>query len=153
MSGHGWITPNADGTKARCGGPGMCPECSTELGAPALRVKPIELRKPQITDPVHYVSHGTPRQLDGSQAFQPMCRAAIVTEVNDMDPVPEHGVPYVGLMVVNPTGQFFQRGVRYDSGAVPTLPYPEARQTSLGDPILCSGRIYRGGTWHWAGHA
>jgi hypothetical protein len=30
MSGHGHVTPNADGSKARCGGPGICPECSTE---------------------------------------------------------------------------------------------------------------------------
>lgn len=31
MSGHGHVTPNPDGTKARCGGPGLCPECSREL--------------------------------------------------------------------------------------------------------------------------
>lgn len=30
MSGHGHVTPNADGSKARCGGPGLCTECSTE---------------------------------------------------------------------------------------------------------------------------
>lgn len=37
MSGHGWVTPNANGTKARCGGPGLCPKCSVEALAP----KPI----------------------------------------------------------------------------------------------------------------
>lgn len=30
MSGHGHVTPNPDGTKARCGGPGICPQCSQE---------------------------------------------------------------------------------------------------------------------------
>lgn len=30
MSGHGHVTPNPDGTKARCGGPGLCPACSRE---------------------------------------------------------------------------------------------------------------------------
>jgi hypothetical protein len=31
--GHGHVTPNPDGSKARCGGPGMCPVCNAELGA------------------------------------------------------------------------------------------------------------------------
>lgn len=30
MSGHGHVTPNADGTRARCGGPGLCAVCSRE---------------------------------------------------------------------------------------------------------------------------
>lgn len=30
MAGHGWVTPNPDGSKARCGGPGLCPECQRE---------------------------------------------------------------------------------------------------------------------------
>lgn len=30
MPGHGHVTPNPDGSKARCGGPGICPECSRE---------------------------------------------------------------------------------------------------------------------------
>jgi hypothetical protein len=34
MSGHGWVTPNADGSVARCGGPGLCPQCSVEAGRP-----------------------------------------------------------------------------------------------------------------------
>lgn len=28
--GHGHVTPNANGTKARCGGPGICLQCSAE---------------------------------------------------------------------------------------------------------------------------
>jgi hypothetical protein len=27
---HGHVTPNPDGSKARCGGPGICNECSRE---------------------------------------------------------------------------------------------------------------------------
>lgn len=32
MSGHGHVTPNADGSKARCGGPAICPKCASEAG-------------------------------------------------------------------------------------------------------------------------
>jgi hypothetical protein len=28
--GHGHVTPRPDGTRARCGGPGICAECSRE---------------------------------------------------------------------------------------------------------------------------
>ncbi len=27
VSGHGWVLPNANGARARCGGPALCPEC------------------------------------------------------------------------------------------------------------------------------
>lgn len=27
---HGWVTPRADGARARCGGPGVCATCDTE---------------------------------------------------------------------------------------------------------------------------
>lgn len=30
MSGHGHVVPNADGSLARCGGPGICSECALE---------------------------------------------------------------------------------------------------------------------------
>jgi NTP pyrophosphatase (non-canonical NTP hydrolase) len=30
MTGHGHVTPNPDGSKARCGGPGICAACSRE---------------------------------------------------------------------------------------------------------------------------
>lgn len=32
MSGHGHVTPNPDGSKARCGGPAICPTCAIEAG-------------------------------------------------------------------------------------------------------------------------
>jgi hypothetical protein len=28
--GHGWVTPNIDGSVARCGGPGICEVCNKE---------------------------------------------------------------------------------------------------------------------------
>lgn len=31
MAGHGHVTPNADGTRVRCGGPSLCAVCSIEL--------------------------------------------------------------------------------------------------------------------------
>lgn len=31
MSGHGHVTPNPDGSKARCGGPAICSACAKEL--------------------------------------------------------------------------------------------------------------------------
>lgn len=30
VSGHGHVTPNENGSRARCGGPGICPQCSIE---------------------------------------------------------------------------------------------------------------------------
>jgi hypothetical protein len=69
------------------------------------------------------------------------CRAAIVTEVNA-----EHAstggklLPLVGLCVLNPTGQFFNRDVKPDQGTETHTP---------GISHLCGARLYRGGTWHW----
>jgi hypothetical protein len=37
LSGHGHVTPNANGMKARCGAPGLCAECRAEQAdAPGL---------------------------------------------------------------------------------------------------------------------
>jgi len=33
VSGHGHVTPNPDGSKARCGGPALCRECARELAS------------------------------------------------------------------------------------------------------------------------
>lgn len=33
MTNHGHVTPNPDGSKARCGGPSICTQCATELAA------------------------------------------------------------------------------------------------------------------------
>lgn len=68
--------------------------------------------KPSIGRIVHYVSYGTP----GGE-YPSVCRAAIVTETDTSDTV--------GLCVLNPTGQFFNRTVTHDEDG------------------------HLGGTWHW----
>lgn len=77
------------------------------------------MSNPTVGRVVHYTSYGTPGGEYSSQ-----CRAAIITGVRDMDPVPEHGVPYVDLCVLNPEGMFFNRDARFSEEN-------------------------EGGTWHW----
>jgi hypothetical protein len=86
--------------------------------------------QPTVGRIVHYVSYGTPVQADGTQAYTSLPRAAIVTAVHDSDPVPEHGVPYVDLCVLNPTGLFFNTDCLFDGSDTPA-----------------------GGTWHWPSRA
>ncbi len=62
--------------------------------------------KPSIGRVVHYVSHGTPKKDDGSQAYASECRAAIVTKVTNST--------NVGLAVLNPSGMFFHESVLLD---------------------------------------
>lgn len=83
--------------------------------------------KPSVGRTVHYVAYGTP----GGEFPAGVCRAAIITEVGWTAPIPSGtyapGVPvplgdkdyHVGLCVLNPTGQFFNRGVPYDEGKAP----------------------------------
>jgi hypothetical protein len=78
---------------------------------------------PSVGRTVHYVALGTPIRPDGTQAYPSVCRAAIITEV-DNDP-PAGAQEEVGLCVLNPTGQFFNRGVVHDEDE------------------------HLGGTWHW----
>lgn len=88
--------------------------------------------KPSIGRIVHYVAHGTPVREDGTQAFPSACRAAIVTEVDTDD------TNRVGLMVANPTGQFFHPlaagGCLYDEWDSTTA---------------LEGARPQGGSWHW----
>ena len=72
--------------------------------------------RPSVGRIVHYVSYGTPGGEYGRE-----CRAAIVTEVLGVSDTTQS----VGLCVLNPTGQFFNRGVRHDEDD------------------------HAGGTWHW----
>ena len=106
--------------------------------------------KPSIGQMVHYVSHGTPPRGDGTQAYTSECRAAIVTELTSDPTDPGQ----VGLCVLNPTGQFFNRGVPYNDGretlGSPDCPNPD----SHGAPFrYCAcgwaEATHRGGTWHW----
>lgn len=78
---------------------------------------------PSVGRIVHYVSYGTP----GGE-YQSECRAAIITE----GPGPQWAIEQnateedtVGLCVLNPTGQFFNRSIRHDEDTK------------------------AGGTWHW----
>ena len=108
--------------------------------------------KPSVGRIVHYVSHGSP---DGPQR-----RAAFVTElteveVNEQNPAGD-GIyrQTVGLMVANPFGLDFPRGVLFDDGAE-TAGTPDCpAAASHGNPFrYCAcGWIeayYKGGTWHW----
>jgi len=78
-------------------------------------------QQPSIGRIVHYVSHGTPQQSDGTQAYTSQCRAAIITELAQ----PEEDSDVIGVAVLNPTGMFFNRAA-YDGSDNPD-----------------------GGTWHW----
>ena len=82
--------------------------------------------KPSIGRIVHYVSYGTPGGEYGKE-----CRAAIITEFQH-DPRTS-----VGLCVLNPTGQFFNRAVPLHNGNEDGLSH------------LCGALDYPGGTWHW----
>ena len=77
---------------------------------------------PSIGRVVHYVAYGTP----GGEFPAGAHRAAIITEVPTPDEIAT-GTPAdtVGLVVFNPTGQYFNRRIPFDpSGQAP-------------------------GTWHW----
>lgn len=88
---------------------------------------------PSVGRIVHYVSHGTPPREGGTQAYTSLCRAAIVTEVpqyltqEPMDGCPNgaDGEWIASLVVLNPTGAFFDQNVPQDETG------------------------HRGGSWHW----
>jgi hypothetical protein len=80
------------------------------------------LQTPSVGRIVHYVSYGTP----GGE-YQSECRAAIITEVGqhpDADGT-------CGLVVLNPTGMFFNRNIAH------------AEDKAVG------GSAHPAGTWHW----
>lgn len=114
---------------------------------------PIKPAIPRVGDKVHYVPHSTPRGELG-----PVCRAAFITElteveVNEQNPAGD-GIfrQTVGLMVANPAGLDFPRGVLHDPG---TFTGPE-HEASYGEPmpvVTCDDLSFEAGTWHWAGHA
>jgi hypothetical protein len=89
--------------------------------------------KPSVGRVVHYVSFGTP----GGE-YSRECRAAVITEV---DHLADGTVSSVGLCVLNPTGQFFNRAVPLHSG----------NEDKAGGTNLCGGLDFRGGSWHWPG--
>lgn len=87
---------------------------------------------PSVGQVVHYVSHGTPVREDGTQAFPPACRAAIVSEVDPADP------NRVGLVVLNPTGHFFHP---LANGGCPYDEWDGMNTVAGAQP--------QGGSWHW----
>jgi hypothetical protein len=52
-----------------------------------------------LGDRVHYRSHGSPVGIDGTQIYQPRCRAALVSGVLSNN--------LLSLFVINPSGVFF----------------------------------------------
>lgn len=75
-----------------------------------------EEQKPSVGRIVHYVAYGTP----GGEFPAGACRAAIVTEID-----PDGDGTTVGVCVLNPSGQFFNRGIAHNEVTK------------------------RGGSWHW----
>lgn len=115
-------------------------------------------QKPSVSRIVHYVSHGTPVKPDGSQAYPSVCRAAIVTAVDEYQPAGDDGqfVGHVDLCVLNPTGMFFTQGVhQHDGGATPgdpNCPHPHEGGPFRYCPEQDCGwqeAALKGGTWHW----
>lgn len=66
--------------------------------------------KPSIGRIVHYQSFGTP-----GKEYDSLPRAAVVTEVQ----APDREDSDVGLCILNPTGLFFTRGVKFSAEAKP----------------------------------
>jgi hypothetical protein len=99
-------------------------------------------QKPSVGRVVHYVSYGTP----GGE-YTKECRAAIITETDTSDTV--------GLCVLNPTGQFFNRTVPYHDGAetpgAPDCPMADSHANGPFRYCQCGWgeASHKGGTWHW----
>jgi hypothetical protein len=90
----------------------------------------------QLGEDIHYVSHGTPYMVDGTQMFRSACRAAKVTEIDRVDR------KCIGIMVMNPTGLLFHS---LAAGGCLRDELPPLDKIVLGERST-----YRGGTWHGA---
>ena len=88
--------------------------------------------QPSVGRIVHYVSYGTP----GGE-YKSECRAAIVSAVYPQTPAAVGDTDAVSLVVLNPTGLFFNDAVRHHGGDPDHVDATPDRPT------------YRGGTWHW----
>lgn len=107
--------------------------------------------KPSVGRIVHCTSHGTPPGSGGLQAFASACRAAIVTEIDQV--TQPDGSWSVGLCVMNPTGLFLNQHVKFHDGAE-TPGDPECTAPHAAGPhryCACgwAEASHRGGTWHW----
>jgi hypothetical protein len=109
------------------------PEAATKL------LEGSGIMKPSVGRVVHYVSHGTPVREDGTQAYPAVCRAAVITSVENAPVDPERVYLIedgydVGMCVLNPTGLFFNEHVPYEQ-----WDSTEAQPGAQPPP----------GTWHW----
>lgn len=84
-------------------------------------------QKPSVGRIVHYVSYGTP----GGE-YTSQCRAAIIASV----PGPDDPDSRIEVVVLNPTGLFFNR--------CPQDELPPAGKIMPGERSE-----HHGGTWHW----
>lgn len=92
--GHGWVYTRLDGVKARCGGPGICSECSRDKArkeAAENRNKPSAQNQAQAMEPATEAHHCN---CLGPQNGQPHCPCTMRTlrivdgrYVQDMGPV------------------------------------------------------------------
>lgn len=94
---------------------------------------------------VHYVAYGTP----GGE-YPNTCRAAYVTAV---PPEQSEGGECLSLVVLNPTGMFFNPHIEYgDTGGAPGDPDCPNRPHEGGPMRYCacgwSEPFVKGGTWH-----
>jgi hypothetical protein len=87
---------------------------------------------PRVGLIVHYVSHGSPVQPDGTQVYPSVCRAAVIAEVYPEQPpamlsggeMSDGEAQLCALAVLNPTGIVFVDSPQDESDKV-------------------------GGSWHW----
>jgi len=115
-------------------------------------------QKPSVGRIVHYVSYGTP----GGE-YTSQCRAAIVTEVPNVDQASTDELRAegeelqargrVGLAVLNPSGMFFNEA-DYDDGAETPGTADRPNAFAHGNPFrYCAcgwaEAATKGGTWHW----
>lgn len=84
------------------------------------------MQVPSVGRVVHYVSYGTP----GGE-YHSRCRAALITEVQQVADVEDLTPSIVGLAVLNPTGLFFHP-IGHENGPCPQ-----------------NESHHEGGTWHW----
>lgn len=105
--------------------------------------------KPSVGRLVHYVSHGSPVRLDGTQAFTSTCRAAVITEVGQ----------WVSVETNTPTSFDRSEGrpIRlveqwwYDDALALTVLNPNGFFLNGAGPVACKHdeNDHAGGTWHW----
>lgn len=69
---HGHVTPNPDGSKARCGGPALCAECAMELAEKKLPdiYREIEAAAMKYAQEIAQI---VPGQFDTKEAMNAFC--------------------------------------------------------------------------------